>query len=381
MGLPLLDRYVLRYFLSSYAICLVTLALLFVIGDAFGRIEAFIEASGPAWLAFLRYYGAMLPVVYERFGAFVTLAGAMFAIARLERNNEVLPIKAGGVSVFRAVLPVLIASAAIGGLSVLDTELVIPALAERIREAEQWQSRVEIHPGVLRDKAGNTLFAELYLPATRELRWVTFRVHDAEGREAWTAYADRARWIARGERNGYWLLEDGLVRNYAGEEPGPPPIVPQREIGRGVPQDLDRPEPSEGLPLLGPIRSSIRPIDIESLGERISLLTFGELKAQYRRQPYLHRLRVQLHARITMPLSHLILCLIGLPFVLRGEGGGRTIFLGLLALIATCAAFFVVTFIFHDIGSDGFLSPFVAAWAPIIAFALVGIALFDTVST
>ncbi|HVY61551.1 MAG TPA: LptF/LptG family permease [Planctomycetota bacterium] len=370
-----IDRYVLRAFATSYAPLVLAFGLLFVIADAFTRLDKFTHSGGPLFRTILGYYGATLPVIFLRFGSFLTLAAGMFAVARLERNNEVMPIKAGGISIHRALLPIAGCAVVLAALSVADAELLIPRLAPAIRRASQFRKQKDVVPGIIRDAAGNTLFAATYRPSTQTLRWVTFRRHDdsPERRETLVSYADRARWIATGEGpgDGYWLLEDGLTRDLGAareaRSQGDAPSIPQERFGSG----------GDGLR----IATSIVPIDVESLREPYSLLSFEDLNAQYARQPYLPGLRVQLHERIASPLAHLILLLIGLPFVLREGGGRATVFVGMLALIVICASFFVITFIFRALGVQGSLPPMIATWGPVVVFGLLGIGLMDRVRT
>lgn len=364
-GLRMTDRYVLRTFVASYIPLAGTMILLFVIADAFTRLDKFLKGPGPVLATIANYYAAMLPMLFIRFGSFITLAAGMFAIARLQRNNEVVPIKAGGISIHRFVLPLFGCSAILAGVAFLDSEILIPRMADQIRVATRYQKRKDIVPGILRDAAGNTLYAARYRPETKTLLWATFRTFDPDGSEALVYFADRALWNAE---KRHWLLEDGIVRDLRTlthtalpleAKAGPPPRFEQVRLGSG----------EEGRV----IETGIMPIDVESLWESVSLLSFGDLRAQYLRQRYLPRLRVQLHDRITGPLAHVVLMLIGLPFVLREGGGRASVFVGLLALILICAGYFVITFISHAMGAQGVVSPLVAAWAPIVVFGLAGI--------
>lgn len=376
--MKLIDRYVLRFFWSSYAICLVTLVMIFVVGDLVSSLNQFSQPGVVWWRDIPRYYLGQLPIIFDRFAAFVTLAGAMFAVARLEKNNELLPMKAGGVSIFRALFPVLASTVLLGAATFANGEWVIPGLADIVRESLRLERHGDVSPGILRDDDGNTLYAKSFEPASQALRWVTFREHDPEGRVRREIYADRASWVKLSSEKGYWLAEDGFARDAtrAAADGEAPSHVTQARIGHGAPRDFARPAPGEGWPLA----TTVRPIDIESLGDRISLLSFRDLADQYRRQRYLARLRVQLHGRIAAPLTHLILCMIGIPLVLRASGS-RSVFLGLLVLVVVCAIYFVTTFIFQNLGSDGIIAPFTAAWAPTIAFAMLGAGLFDRMRT
>src|SRR6185503_13507215 len=124
--LRITDRYVLKTFVASYVPLAGTMLLLFMIADAFGRLDKFLKGEGNVLYTILRYYAAMLPLLFLRFGSFITLAAAMFAIARLQRNNEVVPVKAGGVSIHRFTLPLFGCAAFLGAVAFADSEVLIP---------------------------------------------------------------------------------------------------------------------------------------------------------------------------------------------------------------------------------------------------------------
>lgn len=378
--IPLLsriDRYVLRTFAASYVPVALAFVIVFVLSDGMARADRFARSGRPFLETVLAYYGAILPVVYVRFGAFLTLAAGMFAVVRLQRTNELLPMLAGGISMPRAVAPVFLAAGLLALIQAADAELLVPRIAPQVRAASRFAKLRDISPGILRDRAGNTLFATAYRTSNETLYWVTYRVRDEAGREARVVRADRARWLGAEGRAGRWLFEDGVVREVevtaptASARPGEPPPPPRyRQRTFGSKEDGEV------------IETSILPVDIESLTESVSLLSFSELREQDRRQRYLPKLRVQLHDRIAGPLAHLILLALGLPFVLRPDGGrGAGLFLGTLAMIAIAAGFFIATFISHALGGDGALSPVVAAWAPAVAFALGGIFALGRVPT
>ncbi len=386
--LRILDGYVLRFFASSYAIATETFLTLFVIVDIFDRLDTFLDHKDPLAVAILRYYGAQLPVIFYQLGPFLTLAGAMFAVARLRRNNELLAMKAGGVSVWRTLVPIFVAGTAIAGAGVADQELLIPRLAEEIRAGTALKRKPYIEPGILRDREGSTLYAARYFPAARVLERVSFRTFregpagadagshagtDTSGgglRESRVLFAEKATWVQTGRRRGHWLFEDGaaLELSASGER------IAERPIGSGEAGGLK-------------VKTSIYPIDVESVVQEWSTLTFEELRDQaYKRQSYLPHLRVLVHGRFAGPLAHLVLLLLGLPFVLaEGAVGGRSgrvaARVGALALVAICASFFVLTFIFADLGARGAIPPAAAAWVPVVLYGVGGAWLMAGVRT
>lgn len=347
------DRYILRTFLSSYAYCLATLTLLFVLVDGMLRVDKLLADPRPFLTVVGIYYQAQVPLIFQRFGTFVTLAGAMFAVSRLVRNNEILPLLAGGQSVFRILAPVVLGSLCIGLLDAANTEYVIPEMADVIRTSGAFKKRDRVHrPGILRDDVGNTFFIGSYDSATKELRWVSFRQFDADHKLVRTTYGDYARWHG-GSTRGAWRLSSGYVV-----------------------------EGDDVRPLAGTIDlpTSIVPMDVASLTERVSLLPLKDLRKQYRRQPYLHSLRVQFLERLGRPLTHVLLVLLGVPVLLRSRGS-RGMFVGLIVVLGICATFFLAGFVCQDMGNSGHLHPFLAAWLPTIVFGVGGILHYSSMPT
>ncbi|MHC4389869.1 MAG: LptF/LptG family permease, partial [Planctomycetota bacterium] len=308
----------------------------------------------------LSYYKVQLPLIFLRFGAFVTLGGAMFAAARLQSNNELTPMKSAGVSVRRALAPIFVGTLLLGGAEVVLTEWVIPALAPAIR-ASGILSRAKGRPGFLRDGRGGTLFVGDYDAAAERLRWLTYRERDDTGRLSRVVIADRAQFEAgQLEGSGAWRAVHGWIRT----------------PGRGS-AATETPIPKAGVLL----PTAILPIDVESLSESMSLLTFAQLKRQsYERQSYLSSLRVQLYQRFSTPLSHLLLVLLGLPFVLRADGK-KSLFLGVLALIVICSLYFLFGFFFTALGEGGSIPAWLAAAGPPILFGATAAWLWRGVPT
>ena len=79
------------------------------------------------------------------------------------------------------------------------------------------------------------------------------------------------------------------------------------------------------------------------------------------------------------PWVHLVLLLIGLPFVLNFER--QSSLEGVAVGLLLCALFFVADFLFQDLGQRGVLSPAVAGIAPVVLFGGLGLAGQDRLAT
>src|SRR5262249_4502808 len=128
----LLDRLLVFSYLKAYLICLVSLLGLYIVVDLFMNIDDFMQKHRgllPVLQHIGTYYGAQTTVIFDRLSEMIILLAAMFTIAWVQRNNELLPLLSAGVSAHRVVRPVLIGACALLTLGVLNQELLIPRMA------------------------------------------------------------------------------------------------------------------------------------------------------------------------------------------------------------------------------------------------------------
>jgi len=125
-----LDRYVGAFFAWHFLLSLVAILGLYVVIDTFTKLDELIEQEGVfaqlRWIAV--YHAYQIPVLLTQFLPVVTLLAGIIAIARLARYNEINAIKAAGVSVHRTLLPIFLASLAIGALGAANQEILVPSL-------------------------------------------------------------------------------------------------------------------------------------------------------------------------------------------------------------------------------------------------------------
>src|SRR3954447_20128642 len=123
----LLDRQMLLNYLKSYLVCLVSLLGLFIVVDLFMNLDDFSQVTDNM-AELIRYIGIYYSYntakVFDRLSEAIVLLGAMFTVALMQRNNELLPLLSAGVSTRRVVAPVLVGSVMMLGLSVANQELI-----------------------------------------------------------------------------------------------------------------------------------------------------------------------------------------------------------------------------------------------------------------
>jgi lipopolysaccharide export LptBFGC system permease protein LptF len=122
------------------------------------------------------------------------------------------------------------------------------------------------------------------------------------------------------------------------------------------------------------IRTSLTPADVERKELHTEFLPYARLRARAIQYPNLPEIKIQMQQRMTIPLVTVLLLLLGMPFVLYQES--KSMFIGIGIALLVCAAFFVTSFIFQDLGNKRFIQPIMASWSPIVLFGSAGLCLF-----
>lgn len=359
-AIGIVDRWLVGRFLRAYLTFTGAALLAFLVVDLFANLESLSEEGLLGAAA--RRYGSMLPEVWFTLGPFLALVSALWVILQLQRQNELVPLIAAGLSPLRLAWPLLLAGIALAPLAWADREHLLPALAPLRREARRsgsgpgWQTPrpiVVVVPGEDRERGIGVLAPRYFQPTPPELRDVRFTRLDPErGHEVETVLAARGK-----PAEGGWLLENGL-RITCSRGPD------------GLTRDAIAAIPSGGWLL----QSRILPEDVEAASDSPAFQSGKQIRSQLRRTPGMRHLEVRLHERWTYPLAGIALLLVAVPITLRGQGGWDS-YLRFLTCVLLGLAFFLASTISYELGSKGALPPLVAAWAPLVGFGLIGLGL------
>jgi lipopolysaccharide export system permease protein len=357
-----LDRYVLTSFLRHWVVVGSAFVVLFTVLDLVGHSDEIGDAKkvyDSVGLSVFKYYLLNAPFFLVQFAPYVTLLAALSTVMQLLRNREWTPMLTAGRSAWRAFLPMLVAAFLIGlGLSQLREsgfhrlQLERAELQSKLFEQEDWRPE------------------ELWLRGPRDQRVQidAFEPHGASGDdlarvvglevfslgprgEDVTLRAEAALWDGSG-----WQLENGR-RTLAGDHASETQ-VDWLEMPGFAPRDILRAWVGQNQPL------------------ELTRADAAELLARDSGHRQAATLRWSLAAA---PWVHLVLLLIGLPFVLNFER--RSSLEGVAVGLLLCALFFVSDFLFQDLGQRGVLSPWLAGTAPVVLFGALGLLGQDRLAT
>jgi len=215
-----LDKYIVRNFLTTAFLFFVVMMMLRIVSDLFVNIDEWLEeeqAFGEKVQYLLSYYGYNSLAYFIELGGVIIVAAAVFTLARMNRSNELTAMLASGVSLHRVTLPIVLCAMVMGGLIILDQELVIPNVAHKlIRKRDETSGGKDFAVRLMADGAGNVWYSRRYSPARKEMTFSVVQVRDAEGNVLASASGELAhphQW----RRQRGWLMSRGRLARPEGQ--------------------------------------------------------------------------------------------------------------------------------------------------------------------
>lgn len=363
-GMRILDRYIIRQFLTSFGFGLVAFLLIFLIIDMMEKLDDFIDASVPAWTIF-QYYLWFTPEIIKLMTPVAMLLAALFVTGRLSNQNELAAIKSSGVSLYRILVPFLAVSFIVSSVSVYFNGWIVPYANQKKFAIE----RAHLHRSGGAFSRYNIFFQE------GRTRLVSMSYYDSQAKTASTVsiqeFADtnltvlvrrfdarQMQWIEESSflgdslRQG-WVLQSGTRREFA-------------ERREGALQSFDR-------LAIGILR--ITPAEIEKKQRKPDELDYAELKEFIENQQQsgqdVSRWLVDFHSKIAFPFASVIVVLFGVPFGSIKRRSGVAIEFGICVAVTFIYLAFMKTS--HVFGYNGDLNPLLTAWLANILFLILGL--------
>ncbi|MCG3175506.1 MAG: hypothetical protein MOGMAGMI_00439 [Candidatus Omnitrophica bacterium] len=359
-----LDRYLIRGFLGPFTFSVTLILVMFIVVDVFNRLDEILKSSAGASVI-LTYYANLVPVVLVQVIPIAVLVSVLYLFGHLNRHNEIIAMRASGVSAFGLLAPFLFIGLLVSFGVFLLSETIVPratVVSTSIKEGLLEKGRGDLRDRAIHNvalyAAGNRMvFAREFTIQTNMLHDVVVLEDDHNRTLRSKLTARRAVW-----RDGDWIAQDVVEHrlDQSGEVIGEPIVVPERPLG------LDR-HPDDF------IREASQ---VEFMNTRELKVYIDNLKGASDR--IVQRLSVDFHYKIAFPFVSFVVIMIGAPLALRTERGSAIVGVG---------TSFVVVLLYYGclslslaLGKGGHLPPILAAWLSNLAFASVGLYLIRKVS-
>ncbi len=350
----ILDRYIMRKFLSLFLLVFLGLMALTVVVTFFERLNIVYEHNKPVgllnqfiWFSMPQFMSYILPVA--------ALTAMLLTLGLMTKFNEVTAMKACGISLYRIVLPVAVLAAAVSLTSFYLQERVLPGANTRAQQT--WDTILDLpsrsynplNRSWMANKAKDRFYNFSYFDPSRGAfgKMAILELDPA----TWTLkrrfYAERAYLQDKTLR-----LENGWEREFPADGPVQYEKIASREV----------------------VLEEGRDFFLKKWKEP-DQMSFGELQAYIREVRDLGfetvRYRVDLHYKISFPFVCLIMTLLGIPFAFSMGKRGTLVGIGLSFVIAM--VFWGTVGLFRGLGYAGSLNVLLAAWGPNVIFGLAGL--------
>jgi lipopolysaccharide export system permease protein len=351
----ILDVYLLRTFALPWLSCLLGFTFLFVMVDLVEELNTFVDAGIPFW-GVLLYYVRFLPSIWSYVGPITMLLGLLYALYQLTRNNEVIAMRASGISLYRVLFPFLVFGVFVSVFSMYLSRTVAPRSQAWISEYMLRMSEPDAdikrnirykHPETQR----SWNIHEMNL-ATSTFQGVTVMQKRSDvGTLEYVLNAETATW-----QDPYWYFQTVELQRYSEEGLKQGPIEERDSMLR---QDLTE-TPEQILR------------ETKDLGH----LTSRELNLFLRDRPTTisdrskARIRTELHIRNAHPWLCLVTMLMAAPFGTQTARKG--VFRGVILCLTFFFSLYFIMTLFKALGLGMTVTPWVAGWTPTLVFGLLG---------
>jgi lipopolysaccharide export system permease protein len=353
--MKLLDRYVIRNFLQVYFYCIAGFISIWLIFDISDNISTLIDERIGLLLA-VRYYATQVPQVLIILLPVSLLLALLFALGRMSRANEIVSMLTAGVSLPRVLLPLIsMGLLTVAASMALNYSLAPHAELSRKAFLSEAQARPErrIEGQIFRNRTDDrTWFIQNFRLGSNTFNNVQVLQQDANDNIATNYVAERA--FYRPETRT-WDLENVKVVYY-----DPAGNITAEQI----------------YPSLTIQHWSETPFRLGSANVRAEFLSLPELQEYLRFNSdfpatLLAPFRTHFQYRLALPWTCLVVVCIAAPL---GIGYSRR---GVLSSVAAAVILvFSMNFLVHlflALGEGDRVSPWIAAWAPNLLFAAIGL--------
>ncbi|MBW2182997.1 MAG: LPS export ABC transporter permease LptG [Deltaproteobacteria bacterium] len=355
--MTIITRYIVREFLKIFFLCLgACVGLFFVIDLSVQYLDNFSKYNPPFLLTML-FCLYKIPQMFYWVCPMAMLLAIFLTLALLTKNNEIIAMKAGGISAYTIITPLLIISSCLVLVSFCNQELILPYASQKVEYIENVRIKRKRGKNLLKQNRfwyrseDIVCNIELFEHASNTLHGVTIYFFDQHFKLKQRLDATRGKWV-----DNKWHFYDLVIRTFNPDgsmavENTQEKIIPLKE----TPDDFKvaRREPEE--------------MSYAELKDYINKIE----RAGYQIPEYIP----SLYAKLSFPFICLIMPILAIPFALRiGRGGGIALGIGMSVMMGFI--YFVFFNFSLSLGTGGILPPLFSAWVANILFGSLGIYLF-----
>jgi LPS export ABC transporter permease LptF/LPS export ABC transporter permease LptG len=351
----ILDDYILRDFLTYLGLIVATFIMLSLVFSFFELLGDIVRNRVPL-ITVGAYLMNVVPGMLYLMTPLSVLIAVLVTFGLMQKANEITAMKATGISIYRAVVPVLVLAAVLPVGLFLFEQYLLPA-ANR-RQDQLWNAIKGRPPQTYLRPDRKWIFGqhstiyyyEFFDPDHNQFGSISaFEFDPATFQFTRRVYATRAHWAPELRK---WIFEGGWERSFQGAairqyqtfdvaafpELAEPPSYFKKEVKQSSEMNYDE------------LSRYIK--DLQQSGFDVV------------------RLRVQLQKKFAFPLITFVMAVLAIPFAL--STGRRGALAGVATAIGIAVVYWVASGLFEAMGNVSQLPAALAAWAPDVIFGFAG---------
>lgn len=353
--LSIIDRYIIRQFLTIFFFSLASFAALFIIINLIENLDRFMNRQIPVGQIII-YYLSGLPDTFLLTSPLSVLLASLFVTGKLSMQSELPALKAAGMSLSRLMKPFLLATFFITAFNLVNSCFITPAMYDlskgyekRYLKSQKEQQEEAVH---IRESKNRILTVGQINRDRQSAVSVSLETFDGS-RLASRLDADSLRISSNGR---HWVFYNTKQRTFVN---GRETLVAN---------------PGADTLKLALAKNTFTMIDADP--DEMNLVQHLAFIAQKKRSglPGLERAEVELQTKIALPLASMLIVLIGVPLSTRKKRSGLALEAATSLLIGLFYLGMLKTI--GSLGYDGLINPVLAAWLPNLLILLAGALLY-----
>jgi len=345
-----IDRYVSRALVVRFVGANIVILGLYISFDAVKRLDQVqAGAVGEALSKIGTFYLYQVPLLMLDIAPVLFLLAAALVLVQMARNGELLVLKASGLSLHRALLPIFVIALLLASLAFWARENILPECHRRYQMLNQeFQASVAERFFVADPEQGFKMFVGSYdfgkqaagQPCMSQVTVMKFHTTNVP---KMVLEADTGTW----GKGGGILLETVTIQQFDEKGAAQDPVA--------FPTKL--------------LETSLTPYSFvrdqgDTLATRLPAMTLSELNERAIENPNVPQFSVMIQARLAGILTPFLLLMIGLPLLVGLEHPTQSRVLGAVICVLVAAAFHVLSFVCISMGTTQVIGPTAAAWLP-----------------
>lgn len=339
--------------------CILIFLMLYVIIDAFSHLDEILKQKTSVELLAI-YYLNFLPLIFVQVAPFACLLGCLYTLGTLNRNNEIIAMRASGLSILQITKTLIIFAALISIFVFVVNDRLVP-LSEISKQdiknqMEQEKKKAKGAPQVINNLSiyglkNRLFFINRFIPSENKMEGITILEQDELANVRKKIVASEGMY-----KDGLWHFYECItyffdVDGRLSEQPLylAEQIMDIAETPQDFLKQMQRPEFMSAA----------------QLNNYILKLSMSKAKGVIR------NLEVDLYQRYFMPLSSVVILIAGIPFALlmRRRATGLSS-LGIAIMVGFL--YYVVNAVSIAFGKAGILPPILSASLSHILFLSLG---------